>query len=222
MLKWRKLLACVWLVFYERFSTNVFKRNGKLEAYPTMRFTETNIQDTWLIEPERHSDERGHFARTWCVSEFKERDLNSQLVQCNVSFNKRAGTLRGMHFQSAPAEEAKLVRCTRGRIYDVVADIRPDSPTYLQWQAFDLSAKNQAALYIPEGCAHGFQALLDDTEVFYQMSEFFDAESANGFHHADRQIGIGWPMTISMISEKDQQLPQFSELSLKQPLADVA
>ena len=178
-----------------------------------MRFTETNIQDTWLIEPQRHSDDRGHFARTWCVNEFEDRNLNSQLVQCNVSFNKRAGTLRGMHFQVAPSEEAKLVRCTRGRIYDVVVDIRPESATYKQWQAFDLSARNQHALYIPEGCAHGFQALLDDTEVFYQMSEFFGAESACGFHHADREIGIAWPMTISAISDKDNKLPQFAQLS---------
>jgi dTDP-4-dehydrorhamnose 3,5-epimerase len=187
-----------------------------------MRFTETTIQDTWLIEPERHTDERGHFARTWCVNEFKERNLNSDLVQCNVSFNQRAGTLRGMHFQAAPAEEAKLVRCTRGRIYDVVADVRPDSPTFMKWQAFDLSAKNQSALYIPEGCAHGFQALLDDTEVFYQMSEFFQPEFASGFHHADREIGIAWPMTITMISEKDKQLPSFAAASLTHKTVDAA
>ena len=187
-----------------------------------MQFSETEIQDTWLIQPERHSDERGHFARTWCVNEFRDRGLNCELVQCNVSFNKLAGTLRGMHFQAAPFAEAKLVRCTSGRIYDVVVDVRPDSATFKKWQAFQLSATNQLALYIPEGCAHGFQTLSDDAEVLYQMSEFFHAEAASGFHFADQEIGVAWPVPVSMISERDRQLPAFSELSFERVRCEAA
>lgn len=172
-----------------------------------MKFVPTKFDSAWLIEPDRHEDERGFFARTWCQREFEDRGLNAGLVQCSVSFNTASGTLRGMHFQATPHEEAKLVRCTRGSIFDVIVDVRRQSPTFGQWQGFELSAVNHRTLYIPEGFAHGFQTLEADTEVSYQMSEFFHPESACGFHHADSQIGIQWPLPVEVISQKDSELP---------------
>jgi dTDP-4-dehydrorhamnose 3,5-epimerase len=182
-----------------------------------VKFVSTKFDSAWLIEPDRHEDERGFFARTWCQQEFAERGLNSSLVQSSVSFNRKRGTLRGMHFQSAPHEEAKLVRCTKGGIFDVIVDVRADSPTFGVWQSFQLSVENGRSLYIPEGFAHGFQTLVADSEVLYQMSEFFHPESANAFHHMDAQIGIDWPLPVSVISERDQQLPPLSELHIQRP-----
>ncbi len=175
-----------------------------------MRLIPTTFEDAWLVEPELHEDERGFFARTWCQKEFLELGLNSQFVQCNVSFNRRAGTLRGLHYQVPPHEEVKLVRCTRGSIFDVIVDIRAESETYGQYAAFELSADNHLALYIPRGFAHGFQSLAADTEVLYQMSDFFDAESARGFHYADATIAIRWPLPVSVISKNDESLGQFA------------
>src|SRR5919199_3217742 len=145
-----------------------------------MIFTETKLKGAFLIEPEPRADERGFFARTWCQREFEAHGLRTRWVQCNISFNKKKGTLRGMHYQLAPYAEAKLVRCTRGAIYDVIIDLRYDSPTFKQWQALNLTADNRQMLFIPEGFAHGFQTLDDDTEVFYQMSEFYAPDCAKG------------------------------------------
>lgn len=158
-----------------------------------MIFTETKLKGAYVIELERIEDERGFFARSWCQKEFEEHGLNSRLVQCNISFNKKKGTLRGMHYQAGPYEEAKLVRCTRGAIYDVIIDLRPDSDTFKQWIAEELSAKNQKMLYIPEGFAHGFQTLENDSEVFYQMSEFYHPECARGVRWDDPTFRIIWP-----------------------------
>jgi dTDP-4-dehydrorhamnose 3,5-epimerase len=168
-------------------------------------FTETRLAGAYIIKPERLEDERGFFARTWCVREFAEHGLNTRLVQCNITFNYKKGTLRGMHYQAAPHEETKLVRCTMGRIYDVIVDIRPDSSTYLQWVGVELSAENRRMLYIPEVFAHGFQTLDDDSEVFYHMSEFYHPECAHGIRWDDPAVGIKWPAVDNrIISSKDQ------------------
>lgn len=175
-----------------------------------MIFWETKIKGAFLIELEPVEDERGFFARSWCQEEFKSRGLNPGLVQCNISFNHKKGTLRGMHYQTAPHEDAKLVRCTRGQIYDVIIDLRLQSPTYKQWLAVELSADNRKMLYIPEGFAHGFQTLTDNTEVFYQMSEFYHPECAEGVRWNDPAFGIRWPETVErIISAQDQNYPGY-------------
>ncbi|MFP6764823.1 MAG: dTDP-4-dehydrorhamnose 3,5-epimerase [Planctomycetaceae bacterium] len=175
-----------------------------------MKFLPTKFHSAWLIEPDGHEDERGFFARTWCQREFEQRGLNADLVQCSISFNRVRGTLRGMHFQAAPHEEAKLVRCTQGSIFDVIVDVRRESPTCGDWQSFELSSKNRKSLLIPEGFAHGFQTLEPDSEILYQMSEFYHPGSARGFHHADPQIRVSWPLHVEAISQKDSQLPPLS------------
>jgi dTDP-4-dehydrorhamnose 3,5-epimerase len=172
-----------------------------------MRFVLTHLAGAYLIEPEPISDERGFFARTYCRNEFAEMGLNPNLVQCNISYNKMSGTLRGMHFQKAPYAEAKLVRCTQGGIYDVIVDLRNDSETFRQWFGVELTAENKNALYVPEGFAHGFITLKDDTEVLYQMSEFFHAECSSGVRWNDPAFMITWPRSISVISERDQNYP---------------
>ena len=169
-----------------------------------MKFIETRLKGAFIIEPERLEDERGFFARTFCQKEFEAHGLNSKIVQCNISYNKRKGTLRGMHYQAAPMAEAKLVSCTRGAIYDVIIDLRPESPTYCQWIADELNTENRKMIYIPEGFAHGFQTLEDDTEVFYHMSEFYSPEHARGVRWDDSAFGIEWPLDMKMISEKDK------------------
>jgi dTDP-4-dehydrorhamnose 3,5-epimerase len=173
-------------------------------------FIETKLKGAFIIEPERLEDERGFFARTFCQKEFEERDLNSKVKQCNISFNKQKGTLRGMHYQVAPYEEAKLVRCTKGSIYDVVIDLRPGSITFKQWQAVDLTEQNCRMFYIPEGFAHGFQTLEADTEVFYQMSEFYHPECARGVRWNDPVFGIEWKIESPIVSTKDQQHSDFN------------
>jgi dTDP-4-dehydrorhamnose 3,5-epimerase len=175
-----------------------------------MIFTETNLKSSFLIEPEPRADERGFFARTWCQREFEAHGLQIRWVQCNVSFNKTKGTLRGMHYQVAPYAEAKLVRCTRGAIYDVIIDLRYDSPTFKQWLAVKLTADNRQMLFIPEGFAHGFQTLEDDTEVFYQMSEFYAPDYAKGVRWDDPAFDISWPADERIISERDRSYPDFS------------
>ena len=175
-----------------------------------MKFTETRLKGVFIIEPERLEDERGFFARTFCHKEFEAHGLNPKLVQCNISYNKHNGTLRGMHYQVAPMAEAKLVSCTRGAIYDVIIDLRPESPTYCQWLAEELNAENRKMIYIPEGFAHGFQTLDDDTEVFYQMSEFFSPEHARGVRWDDPAFGIKWLLNTKVISEKDENYPLIS------------
>ena len=174
-----------------------------------MKFHPAELPGAYLVEPELVSDERGFFARTWCRREFAERGLADQLVQCSLSHNHRRGTLRGMHYQRAPHQEAKLVRCIRGAVYDVILDLRDDSPTRLQWQAFELTADNHRMLYIPAGVAHGFQTFEDDSQVFYLMSSWHHPPSAAGVRWDDPAFGIRWPLEISAISERDQQFPRF-------------
>ncbi|HEX7969151.1 MAG TPA: dTDP-4-dehydrorhamnose 3,5-epimerase [Stellaceae bacterium] len=172
-----------------------------------MIFTPTRLGGLWLVEMERHADERGYFARSWCRREFAEHGLDTTLAQASVSFNAKAGTLRGMHFQRPPHAETKLVRCTRGAIWDVAIDLRSGSSTRGQWQGFELSAENGAALYIPEGFAHGFQTLVPDTEVFYQISRFHVPEAASGVRYDDPAFGVSWPLPVSCISPRDATWP---------------
>jgi dTDP-4-dehydrorhamnose 3,5-epimerase len=174
-----------------------------------MLFTETKLQGAFIIDIDRIEDERGFFARTWCQREFEAHGLCTQLAQCNISFNKSKGTLRGMHYQAAPYAEAKLVRCTSGAIYDVIIDLRPDSPTFKRWVAVELTADNRRMLFIPEGFAHGFQTLADGTEVFYQMSQFYVPEYARGVRWDDPAFKISWPAEKRIISERDQAFPDF-------------
>ncbi len=168
-----------------------------------MLFTETKLKGAFIIDIESREDERGFFARSWCEDEFREHGLNPRLAQCNISFNKKRGTLRGMHYQVAPFAEAKVVRCTMGAMYDVIIDLRPNSPTFKQWVSVELTAENRRALYIPEDFAHGLQTLSDDTEVFYQMSEFYHPECARGVRWNDDAFGITWPVLDMVISEND-------------------
>jgi len=172
-------------------------------------FTETKLPGAFVIELEKHADQRGFFARTFCRKEFEAHGLNPQVAQCNVSFNKRKGTLRGMHYQAVPFAEAKLVRCTSGSIYDVIIDIRRSSPTFKQHFAVELSAENHKMLYIPEEFAHGFQTLQDDTEIFYQMSQHFSPEHARGVRWNDPTFRIEWPEDERIIVERDQRYPDF-------------
>ena len=174
-----------------------------------MRFLAAGLPGVFRVEMDRLEDERGYFARSWCVREAEAHGLNPRLVQCNVSFNRRRGTLRGMHFQSSPRQEAKLVRCTRGLIADVIVDLRPESPTFKKWEAFQLSDRNGTALYVPEGFAHGFQTLADDTEVHYQMSEFHSEELGGGVRWTDPAFGIIWPLPNPILSPKDAAYADF-------------
>lgn len=176
-----------------------------------MIFNETKLRGAYIIEPDRLDDERGFFARTFCQEEFKTHGLNPCVAQCNISFNKKIGTLRGMHYQAAPYQEAKLVRCTQGAIYDVIIDLRSDSPTFKQWAAKELTAENRKMLYIPEGFAHGFQTLEGNTEVFYQMSEFYHPEFARGVRWDDPAFGIEWPIDAVILSAKDRDYLDFQE-----------
>ena len=175
-----------------------------------MVFHDTGLSGAFLIDLERIHDERGFFARSWCTRDFTERGLNGRLVQCNVSRNRVRGTLRGMHYQVAPQEEAKLVRCTMGAIYDVIVDLRPGSSTYLKSFAAELSAENHRSLYIPEGFAHGFLTLTDESEVFYQMSEFYAPEAARGLRWNDPLLAIDWPGPVIVISDRDRTYPDFT------------
>ncbi|HKT46190.1 MAG TPA: dTDP-4-dehydrorhamnose 3,5-epimerase [Candidatus Acidoferrales bacterium] len=174
-----------------------------------MIFVETKLPGAFVIEPEKHADERGFFARTFCKHEFEEHGLNSQVAQCNVSFNRKKGTLRGMHYQAAPWSEAKLVRCTAGSIYDVIIDLRKDSPTFKQHVAVELSAANHKMLYVPEGFAHGFQTLEDNCEIFYQMSQFYSKEHSCGVRWNDPAFDITWPEAERIIVDRDRTYPDF-------------
>src|ERR1017187_311919 len=176
-----------------------------------MIFHETKLPGIFEIHLEPNCDERGFFARTWCEREFQSHGLNPTVMQCNVSFNVKKGTLRGVHFQAAPYGEAKVVRCTSGAIYDVVLDLRPVSPTFKKWIGVTLTAANRHMLYIPEGCAHGFLTLEDNTEVFYQMSEFYHPESARGVRWNDSAFQIAWPEKVEVISERDRTYPDFDQ-----------
>ena len=188
-----------------------------------MIFTETKLKGAYIVDLEKIEDERGFFARSWCQREFEAHGLNSRLVQCNISFNLKKGTLRGMHYQAAPYEETKLVRYVRGSIYDVMIDIRPDSATYCHWIGVELTAHGSLPaahcsphtahykmLYVPKGFAHGFLTLEDNTEVFYQMSEFYCPDHVRGFRWDDPAFGIEWPSDVQVISERDRCYPDFN------------
>lgn len=174
-----------------------------------MIFKETRLKGAFLVEPEKQGDERGFFARSWDQEVFQSRGLNPRVVQCNVSFNRKKGTLRGMHYQAKPHEEAKLVRCTRGAAYDVAIDLRPDSPTFKRWAGIEMTSDNHLMFYIPEGFAHGFVTLEDHTELFYQMSHAHVPASARGVRYDDPAFGIRWPVAIDVISERDETYPDF-------------
>ena len=172
-----------------------------------MIFQETPLRGVFVIDVERREDHRGFFARTWCRREFEQHGLDPRLVQCSMSYNRMRGTLRGMHYQVPPNAEAKLIRCTRGAIYDVALDLRPESATYREHVSVELTAGNQRALYIPPGLAHGFQTLENDTEVFYQMSEFFAASASRGVRFDDPAFGIQWPVANPILLDRDRQYP---------------
>ena len=175
-----------------------------------MTFTETPLQGAFLIDLEPHQDSRGFFARSFCRREFEAHGLDPEIAQRNLSFNEKAGTLRGMHFQKAPASEAKLVRCLRGRILDVIVDLRPESQTYRTFFAVELSAETLRALFVPKSFAHGFQSLVDQTLVEYQMTESYAPDLASGFRYDETAFAITWPLPVSVISEQDLAWPAFS------------
>jgi dTDP-4-dehydrorhamnose 3,5-epimerase len=172
-----------------------------------MLFTETRLKGAWIIGTEPKHDDRGFFSRMYCAREFAEHGLKTDIAQSSIGFNLKAGTLRGMHFQVSPATEVKLVRCTRGAIYDVIIDLRPDSPTYLQHFTTELTQDNRNAVYIPEMFAHGYQTLTDSAEVIYQMNEFFAPGYASGVRYNDPAFGISWPLPVTIISERDAAWP---------------
>jgi dTDP-4-dehydrorhamnose 3,5-epimerase len=174
-----------------------------------MIFAKTKLEGAYIIELEKKYDMRGFFARVWCQNEFTVQGLIARLVQINISFNKNQGTLRGMHYQVTPFAESKLVRCTRGGIYDVIIDLRPPSSTYKQWIGVELTADNYKMLYVPEGFAHGFQTLEDHTEVTYQVSQFYAPQAERGVRYDDPAFGIVWPLDVQVISDKDSHWPDY-------------
>jgi dTDP-4-dehydrorhamnose 3,5-epimerase len=172
-------------------------------------FQKTKISGVFEIRIQPNRDDRGFFARTWCQKEFQDQGLEHKIVQCSISYNAQQGTLRGMHYQAPPFEEAKVVRCTQGAVYDVVLDLRPQSATFRDWIAVVLTSEIRNMIYVPGGCAHGFLTLKDDTEVLYQMSEFYNPDSARGVRWDDPAFGIAWPENVRVISERDQKYADF-------------
>jgi dTDP-4-dehydrorhamnose 3,5-epimerase len=172
-----------------------------------VKFTPTKIAGVWVVELERHTDERGFFARLWCPEEFASHGLNPRLSQCSMSYNRQQGTVRGMHYQAEPFAEAKLVRCGRGAIFDVALDLRPASQTYGQWEGVGLSSDNRTMLYIPEGCAHGFQTLSAEADVNYYISERYRPESARGVRWNDPAFNVTWPLPVRTIAGRDSLWP---------------
>ena len=177
-----------------------------------MIFRESELPGAWIVEIDLHEDARGFFARTFCAEEFRQQGLEHEFPQCSVSFNQSRGTLRGLHFQAAPSPEAKLVRCTQGRIFDVIVDIRTAAERFGDWFGIELSAENRIALYIPEGFAHGFITLEDKTEVCYQISRPYVTEAARGIRWNDPKIGVTWPLEPTVISQRDAALPTLQSL----------
>jgi dTDP-4-dehydrorhamnose 3,5-epimerase len=175
-----------------------------------MKFIETPLPGAYVVDVEPLRDERGSFARIWCRNEFAARGLDTAIEQCSVSFSPARGTLRGMHYQTAPHAETKVVRCTRGAIYDVIVDLRDDSPAFCKWFGVELTAESARMLYIPKGCAHGFVTLKEDTEVYYQMSVAYVADAARGVRWDDPAFNIAWPVPVQVISERDRRYPVFS------------
>jgi dTDP-4-dehydrorhamnose 3,5-epimerase len=174
-----------------------------------MKFTTTTFPDAWLIELEKNLDNRGYFSRTFCVREFMAQGLESSFVQHSLSHSRERGTLRGMHLQTPPHGEVKVVSCLKGAIFDVIIDVRPQSPLYGQWQGFELTAENRRQLYIPAGFAHGFQTLTGDVEVHYLISNFYKPTASSGFRYDDPAFAISWPLPVSVISDKDRSWPSF-------------
>lgn len=174
-----------------------------------LKFLPTSLAGVYIIDIEPLNDERGFFARNWCRREFEQHGLNTLHSQFSISYNIKCGTLRGLHYQTKPYEETKVVRCTRGIIYDVIVDMRPESSSFLKWISVELSAENRRMVYIPFGCAHGFQTLSDDTEVLYQISEFFHPESSKSLRWDDPVLNIEWPPAVRTISDRDRQYPDF-------------
>ena len=174
-----------------------------------MRFTPTRLSGAFILDPERREDERGHFARTFCRREFEAHGLRPDIAQANTAWNARTGTLRGMHYQVPPAAETKLVRCTRGALWDVIVDLRPDSPTFLEHVGVELSAANGRQLFVPELFAHGYVTLADDTEAAYQVGAFYAPDAERGIRYDDPALGIVWPVPVEVISDKDAAWPDF-------------
>ena len=174
-----------------------------------MKFTSLGIEGAWIVNIDHLGDERGFFARAWCREEFAAKGITAELSQANLSFSQQAGTVRGMHFQRPPHEEMKAVRCLRGAVFDVVLDLRSDSPTFCQWHGEELTSDNRRMLLVPEGCAHGFQTLVDDTEIFYLVSEAYAPDSEGGVRWDDPAFGIKWSLSVSEISERDVGFPDF-------------
>ena len=191
-------------------SRDLHERQIKRSKDVNMIFKETEVRGAFVLELERVEDERGFFARTWCQKEFQMHSLVSHLVQTSISFSKKKGTLRGMHYQAPPYEEAKLVRCTRGAIFDVVIDLRPESPTLNQWIGIELTPDNYKMLYAPENCAHGYVTLEDSTEVTYLISQFYRRDAEQGVRYDDPAFGVRWPIEVQIISRKDRSWPYVS------------
>lgn len=188
-----------------------------------MIFTETKLKGAYIIELERREDSRGFFARGFCQNEFRAHGLKPTVAQGNIASNIKAGTLRGMHFQYPPAAESKLVRCTRGAIYDIIVDLRPESPTYLQHIGVELNEDNQRALYVPERFAHGYQTLTDKTDTSYLVGEFYTPDAEGGLLYDDPSLKLDWPLPVSVISDKDQKFPLYREIEgeLKRKMSRV-
>lgn len=186
-----------------------------------MIFTPTKVAGAFVIDQERQEDERGFFARTWCEREFAAQGLTSRLAQVSMSQSSARGTLRGVHFQLPPHEEAKVVSCLQGAVYDVVVDLRQDSPTYLAWDAAELTRENGRALYVPTGCGHGFQTLADETQILYLISEFYAPDAARGVRYNDPAFAIAWPLPVTCISERDRFWPDFCPARAPQNSTDA-
>jgi dTDP-4-dehydrorhamnose 3,5-epimerase len=179
-----------------------------------MIFIETGLKGAYELEPERHTDDRGFFARTFCQREFAAHGLRPEIAQVSIASNRLKGTLRGMHFQYPPAAETKIVRCTRGAVLDVIVDLRPESPTFLRSFAAELTDANRRALYVPERFAHGYQSLSDDSEVLYEISQFHTPELASGLRYDDPALGLSWPLPVTVVSTRDQQWPPLGDVEL--------
>jgi dTDP-4-dehydrorhamnose 3,5-epimerase len=186
-----------------------------------MIFTETKLKGAFTIEIKKLEDDRGFFGRAWCAREFEEHGLKANICQINTSLTKKKGTIRGMHFQVAPYHESKFVRCTHGRIYDVIIDLRPDSPTFMQWTGNELSRENNKMIFVPENFAHGFVSMTDDCEIYYPVTEFYAPGAEQGIRYDDGAFNINWPVKIEVVSEKDRNHPDFNPASLKSAISNI-
>ncbi len=178
-----------------------------------MKFAPTTLPGVWIIDLEPKEDERGFLARTFCENEFAEHGLHARWPQCNLTLTRKRGTIRGMHYQAEPKPEIKLIRCSAGAVYDVLVDVRRDSPAFGKWESFELTAMNRRTLYVPGGIAHGFQCLAENSELFYQMSEFYYPELARGVRWSDPAVGIKWPLGDPLVSERDRNLPLLADVA---------